>query len=483
MLSYYRSYLKTIDNKVLKINEQLEEKYIKYKKIKAKYQIGGDGYNKALDAVSEKITQVNDTLLKLDASSKVMASYKSQITDLIAEIDNVHSLGTDDMLGGLDNAKMELMFKKLDDINNSILHILNKDAIRRHDDNTIPASIFVKPKNESWENILNIYNILLKDYKGLYADAKSMNLGEIYGKVIENIKQNSKSLDELNKTINTYEVSIRGKLHKLFNEFQTEYETNSIKLARGKPETLIKITSNIVRPLGTDYTVLNNTAKKLIDYYYDRNSINFSINLVEDDSLLDLKNSQRNKIQIGGILSKEDMVKYNVKVHEEETENIGEIKTHLTNISIQFEQVNQKMEILHDLHNEFEKNRIRYSYYLMYLMMIITKKQVTQDQEIFKYISKETIEFYYLIIKDILDAIEYAQINSSKSIEFFSTYHYFTLLKVKNLCQYLKKNLQEDEVVDIFECSSNLMADFALFNNFKDILQTYKNFVDTLPSN
>lgn len=464
MLLYYKKYLQQIDKKVTKVNKQLNLIYNQYN------QYGGEFSEKPLIDMQNKVKNINSTLERLEKISPYVKRYKNRIVNLIQEIEKVHNSGGDHISGGLDSTKLDEMMKNLETMNNDIVALLNKETFRIHGDKEIHSNILIKSEKDSWENILIIYRLLVANFNEVFTQSKSDKLYAIYEQVLQNIDKNSIELDELEQVINKYEIQARSKIGTLLDTIDTKFDKSYIAYTKeniDEDDYKVKINFGVdtLVPYGADYTILKNILDQLIDHYYNTTLINISINPTHDayKSITDVTNDERKTFQLGGDLSD----------HEKETHNIIKIKTSLTELSRKFEKINLKIGTSQELHDSYEQYRIRYSYYLMYLIMIMTKNQMRQEQQIFKYISKEIVQFYYNIIKDILSKIE--NMDKTTIITFFSVYHYFTLIKMKNFCKFLITNLSDDSIVDIFSCAPELLIYFTLFNNFKDLLESYDN--------
>jgi hypothetical protein len=520
MLSYYKNYLEQIQKKVLKIDRQLDNKYNKYN------QLGGKLLTEPITSMKNKVTQINETVEKLEKLFPYMKRYKRRINDLITRINEVHDSGGDHINGGLDSTKLNEMMANLDKMNNDIVSLLNKETFRIHSDKEIHSNILIKPSKDSWEDILIIYRILISDFNKVHSQSKSVKLHEIYDNVITNIKKNSVELDELEKAINLYEIEIRSKINILIDNMDVTFDKNYIAYAKeyiNPDEFKIKLTfgEELLSPVGADYTILKDMTDQLIEHYYNT-SLDITINTSNSayNPINDVAQNERNAIKIDSYYKKINQNKENrininnpqpsneddteqqspqelvepVKStrspssqnnnnveqvhsggnqldHEKETQSIILVKKDLVELSRKFETINIKIGTSQELHNSFEQYRIRYSYYLMYLIMIMTKNQMSQEQLIYKYMDKETVKFYYNIIKDILQKIE--NMDKTEIILFFSTYHYFTLVKTKHLCKFLIENLSDTKILDVFNSASELLIHLTVFNNFKDILESY----------
>ena len=473
MLSYYKTYLQQIEKKAIRTDKKLINKYNKYSEYSKNSQCGGEFSEKPIDIMQNKVTKVNETLERLEKISPYVKRYKNRISNLIQEIEKVHNAGGDHISGGLNSAKLDKMMKDLDTMNNDIIMLLDKETFRIHSDKEIHSNILMKSDKESWENILIIYRMMIANFNELFVQSKSLKLHMIYEQVLINVEKNSKELDQLEAVIDEYEINIRSKTGSLLDNIDTVYDPNLIMYTQeniAESEFKIKITFNteILSPTGANYEELKTMTNQLIDYYYNSSSVNISINESSGayDSVSNLVGNERKTLQIGGISDEE------MNNHQKETQNIIKLKTSLTELSRKFEKVNIKIGTSQELHNSYEQYRIRYSYYLMYLIMIMTKTQTVREQYIFKYIDKKTIKLYYDIITDILNKVE--NMDKTTIILFFSTYHYFTLIKMKSFCKFLIQYTPDANLVDIFNCGPKLLTSFTLFNNFKDLLDSYK---------
>jgi hypothetical protein len=101
-----------------------------------------------------------------------------------------------------------------------------------------------------------------------------------------------------------------------------------------------------------------------------------------------------------------------------------------------------------------------------------------QSMKIYKFINKGILNFYYFIIKDILIRFNNITLQTAQSEPFIinlNVFHYITINKLFKFIEFLLKSskIRIDNYIDIKNCSGDVLYGFVLFNNFKDIIDSF----------
>lgn len=118
--------------------------------------------------------------------------------------------------------------------------------------------------------------------------------------------------------------------------------------------------------------------------------------------------------------------------------------------------------------NEHATKDRTYMYYVIYIYFIAIN---TNNVTTYRYINKSIIQFYYQIIQYISNQFEKDTITDV--MMYFKTYHWMTIMKMKNLFLFLSSNIDDDDIIDVTRTTGPIKNDITLFNNFKDILDKY----------
>jgi hypothetical protein len=183
---------------------------------------------------------------------------------------------------------------------------------------------------------------------------------------------------------------------------------------------------------------------------------------------------------------------YNNLYINEGTSNI------LSQIITKVDEVNKKVNDFKEKYNKLILTLKRMDLYKFYLKLIVYNLWEKQNYVVFKYINKGLCQYYYGILEDIIekfksigaiqreiDDVTGKKINPTYyGISYLNRYHYITITKLYN---FFKSLLELDffdnsMIIDIDALNNvsdnsffrKMKDNFMLFNNFKDILDSFK---------
>jgi hypothetical protein len=117
----------------------------------------------------------------------------------------------------------------------------------------------------------------------------------------------------------------------------------------------------------------------------------------------------------------------------------------------------------------------------MYQIYCITIPTSGKEQIIYRYIDGNILsEYKNLVDKIIINFNNFTQLTNKKdrdAILYFNQYHYFTIKKLKKFFDFVIPNIGT-KIIDIKMCKNDVYHTFTLFNQFKDILDVYKETFD-----
>ena len=163
--------------------------------------------------------------------------------------------------------------------------------------------------------------------------------------------------------------------------------------------------------------------------------------------------------------------------------------------------VNKRVNDFKEKYNKLILTLKRFDLYKFYLKLLVHNLWDKQEYVVFRYINKGLCQYYYGILEDIVDkfksigTIQKEIVNpiTNKSetnpiyfgLSYLNRYHYITILKLYNFFKSLLslKFFDNDMIIDIDALQKsyiisifyiNMKENFMLFNNFKDILDSFK---------
>lgn len=167
-----------------------------------------------------------------------------------------------------------------------------------------------------------------------------------------------------------------------------------------------------------------------------------------------------------------------------------------TNISKKLSEYNNNVldlkktiiELQDNIYN-FNLIYIQIIFYHYFMVNIVSKNIISQEQMVYNLLSIGGCQYYLNIINVILKKIDSK--NMSAAERYFQKYHYILLQNFKKLFEFIiiekdKNNLTNhvfnkmESVIDVNSCKNRIKYLLVTFNNFKDLLDSYKS--SKLPS-
>lgn len=317
-----------------------------------------------------------------------------------------------------------------------------------------------------WENLLIIFKTFVFDYNGILeeiAPLKDNNI--IHEKITEKIRndiiRNLDLLSEFKIFLDKIKVEFANKV-KLLDDQHIEFTPDDIYYVPAKEkDTIYNYTER--------FTLLNTNKLHIVEQNnVDRLTTNYS-SILQSLSIVNLSNMAKGLGQMPPIYPQSHQ--YTNTYQYMNGGSDADIMNQLLKLGTLLNDVNKEMGTVKKYIDAYTQLEIRYNYHLIYLT-IITNPPVT-NMMLYKYINKGLIQFYLTIMLNIMKLIR----NQSPTAEYFNIYHYVTLQKLIYFCQYLVKNMNSTDIIDIAKCKNNPSKLFLLLNNFKDILESYNEVV------
>ena len=448
MITYYYNYLKYKKKELKSVRHGIQHKYL----------VGGN--NKKIDSIITNTEGVSERDVVIQNISSKLKIYEDKINDLMDKIsivsDSVHipdGIGETDINPILDN---------LDSINNKIINLLNEHTIQPLDQKgKISADPMVKSDSKGWADILILYKLIVSNFNEVKKTAGALPLHTVYSKIEGHIDKHIDLINNLVSLLVSYEKMLKEKKADLFNIVKFTLNDSDISLMESEVynyTTRIDYSAELQYAIGTNYEILSNMTNNIIKTYYKDNK-----------TLTDLKHdafASVNDIRKGYMVGGEQPQQVELQIT-----NLNQIKDKLMELTQTQDILNKTMESVHNIRNEYYQYRARYNYYVLYLITTMKKHKMLQEQLIYKFINKGIVQFYLSIINNILNKI--TNKTDSDIINYFSVYHYFTLMKCKNTCDFIVKTIKTEDVIDVFNSSPEFIMNFSVLNNFKDILESY----------
>lgn len=137
--------------------------------------------------------------------------------------------------------------------------------------------------------------------------------------------------------------------------------------------------------------------------------------------------------------------------------------------------INIKLKEIKDLNKMALNIKSRIMMYKTYLILVIQNEFNKKQSIIYKYINRGLIQYYLSVILSIEEKFNINADNVNSGIEFFNKFHYISIKKFKRFFKLLLDlpSFTTDKIIDIEKSNDNIKLLFTLFNNFKDLLDSY----------
>ena len=134
------------------------------------------------------------------------------------------------------------------------------------------------------------------------------------------------------------------------------------------------------------------------------------------------------------------------------------------------QKINKSLQKFKSIAKDIEEHQIMFKNYMSYMTIIATNNNKKLRR--YKYITRGIMGFYKSILNDINTRIQ--RTPRPKDAMYFHLLHGVVIKKISKLSSFIIDILEIKDVVAIDECTGPICRDFALFNHFKDILDSYR---------
>jgi ribosomal protein S20 len=353
-----------------------------------------------------------------------------------------------------DFSKLE---KNMNDVENKINDILEKNYIKT------PDKMYIeKTTSSDWSILLNIYSLFLKENETF----KNLNNNEITTKEIqEKINENLIGILKFKELLLSLHELLYNGIDTLQNFIYDNYNVKDLM-----------IVDNNISP--DEKILIISPNKKINEINYGYNE--FVLNTIQN-TIKQTQNKVTSIYDFSGMI--QDMKKVYQKIDEFVDKKYLDVQDGGSNITALLYQININLQfcgkMMNDLKIAFSKYQhlwLRFNNYFSYQILCLSIRN--KPQRIYNYIDLETLQKYSKIIKKIINQFNsYLNLENSPektSIDYFNFYHYMTVKKMDKFLDFLIQNLPQDKLINIPKCQNQILDNFVIFNQFKDILDVYK---------
>jgi len=380
-------------------------------------------------------TKLNENLGKIHFLNVVMKKYFStNMTDDFSKLEN-----------------------NMNDVENKINDILEKNYIKT------PDKMYIEKKTSSdWSILLNIYSLFLKENETF----KNLNNNEITTKEIqEKINENLIGILKFKELLLSLHELLYNGIDTLQNFIYDNYNVKDLTI----------VDNNISQD---EKFLIISPNKKINEINYGYNE--FVLNTIQN-TIKQTQNKVTSIYDFSGMI--QDMKKVYQKIDEFVDKKYFDIQDGGNNITTLLYQININLQfcgkMMNDLKIAFSKYQhlwLRFNNYFSYQILCLSIRN--KPQRIYNYIDLEIIQKYSKIIKKIINQFNsYLNLENSPdktAIDYFNFYHYMTVKKMDKFLDFLIQNLQNDKLINIPKCHNQILDNFIIFNQFKDILDVYE---------
>jgi hypothetical protein len=454
------------------------EKYKKYiLNVKNKIsQYGGTGETHNTHKMLKKISDMTNAIGEINISENINSTreklndFEKNIDEYISQINLINTNNVDKI--ETVNLNYEIINEKLKNLSSTITSII--------DTHTFHPSIFPKvgiiqiDKNDGYDKILSLFKVILHDYnvqilklQQTHLD-KPVNLNDVYNEInlslIKNIEFSKSLISKLEFTNEELENKINFNLGEYDkNEIVTTDEDiynytkrlsisdTSIHISTGKIDSLLDICSHLVKSLDVE-NEMKFMDTEILDIDID---ISAEIGKLKNDNSLTKQNIDEKLV--GGF-------KFNSKI-------IANVHNDFVKLTLNIDKCNELLEKFYNLLIKYKIFKVQYNNFVMYLMLTITSNKFTDKLIPYTHLNKGLVQFYLSIVDKLLDDIN--QNKTKPYTLYFFQNHYLTLTEMKKFLYFLVENIKTLDVINISQCKGNVKKSFAIFNYFKDILDSY----------
>lgn len=428
---------------------------------------------KQMSDIDEQLKNINRLLLDMD----------EQLDPLVKQIDELDDIQITDTTS--------VKGKKLTDRIDTFIKDVNRRISSHTFEGTISDSELYSTKENDVEKfksaLMESFMIIIENYRNTMSEMKGKPESDVWrlikGEVqkqhaniktfilsMQSIRSNIRTIIDQMQDVTNPNISIHD-IAKYPKDAETPIYVETIEYKNLKTSLPIDIIDNrrfedfyrsienAIDNTAIESVVANNIGKikKALD---DINSIgDISSNQIENIIDLD-KSIQKSKsdvaIQLGGRLD--------ISLHNEISESLLILVNEISKAGEHVGDIYDNLERIKQLHTRFNN-------YLIYLVYIGTAHERLNFIVRHKYINRGILQYYKAIMADIL--IEFTSNKPRIDTLYFNRYHYFTLKLMFNFVDFMIRNMEPMDIIDIERCDARVRLLFNIFDHFKDLLDSY----------
>lgn len=326
--------------------------------------------------------------------------------------------------------------------------------------------------NMTWKILSDIFSIFLSKQEEITKISQST---EKYPEVINTVSDNIHSvlllLNEFENIVIQLITKCNNKITNIKKSVHDLYTIEDIVYAQNinPNEFLTEYTlSDKINEIITGYDgIISDPIIKLLDDTFS----NLHISDFENMYTQPLINIQS---KIGNITSK------TYGQSQQSAQTGGDSAEHqLYEFNIKLPKVQKQLYTLMFKLKEYQNVNERFTNYFVYQVQCITSELNIPSQtpaHVYQYINKKVIEHYNSITTRIINNFNnYNHLydeNEKEITKYFNLEHYFTIKRMDKFFRFILNTIS-DNIIDIGKCKNDTFQSFAMFNQFKSILDDY----------
>lgn len=325
-------------------------------------------------------------------------------------------------------------------------------------------------KGQTWKILSDIFSVFIKLKEDIDKIARStesydrvsVEISGHVNKVLDVLRIFSDTISKLLKSFNDATYTIRKSVYDTYKIEDIAYVPDNIEITpdkfksqtsfHSKFEDLIIGYDGVISDATTGIikNIFNNLQlEKIKSNYLEK--LNMIFNKIQP-----LVNKKYDGVQSGG---SEETIRslyiFNIELQR--------VQKELNNVMLKWK--------------EYQHFNYRFNNYFMYQIYCLTIPTSGKKQINYIYIDGNILsEYRNLLEKIITNFNNFTQLTSEKEKDatlYFNKYHYFTIKKLKKFIDFLIPNIGM-KIIDIRMCKNDVYHTFSIFNQFKDILDVYK---------
>jgi len=399
---------------------------------------------------------------------KLNGLYKQNDTELVREFDDQlqHSLGMINFVYQKLNEKQG--DERLDGINDRIKKFNEQfDEIAKGRYFRSENGYIEDNKNEPWKILGNVFSIFIDDKNKMDSIISSSEQYDnvVKNKLLEHLRKRLDEIETFKYYLEQFSLKIRNFIGLMKTVTNDKYQIEHVKIIHEDIKEMKRMTYDTQQELilGRESILLDivpNTVESLIE--------NLKRDSLIDENIQKILNVREKIIDTKMI----DGFFHDTTIQEGGNKDLQQIMAQYDN---SFNSVHKLLNEFHKILKEYEQLSIRYDNYFLFQMACILNL-LEHKQEQYAYIDKSIIQKYSSILHRIMECFNNPNnIKSSKEkqiINYLNTVHYFSIKRMDKFVTFLSSMIQND-VIDVDHCVDEIYDSFIMFNQMKNILDTY----------